>query len=471
MLALPSAASLRISSKDAIDCKPQITSVSTFAAEQTQVVTIDGSCFGTGNTVSGTNSGYLSILDDVAPPWEGCYVGGATNDGVSCNISSWTDTSITFAGFTGSYGELNWVVGPGDPLLIDVWNAQTDAGPAACEVTVGATGPSTCRDYVSLGDSVPYGHGLVNPYPTPQIGLPSSDVSDGPSSQAYPALVASDLGLTMNVRTTDCTLTGDDLTVSGAKASAIDASNSPGNTQCPTSWSNSLSVQDDEFDGINWSWDPQTLVTIQAGADDINFAGCLEWEVTKDGFHLPLGTKCVKKGKVTSTVASALVNVRSALAGVIEDLPPSYAQQVAVLDYYQIVPPPSQFAKSSIFPQKGQVDPVCWGLSHNEKGARQDAEVIQAALNHAIGGAVTDAKSKGVINVKLIDLTHLEDGHGICTGSPALFSGELMKKSTFFSDIASLNAQDLKDHIWRTGHPNVYGQQDIARAVESALTP
>ena len=43
---------------------------------------------------------------------------------------------------------------------------------------------------VALGDSVPYGHGLANPYPTPQLGLPSTAVSQGPSTQAYPSLVA-----------------------------------------------------------------------------------------------------------------------------------------------------------------------------------------------------------------------------------------------------------------------------------------
>ncbi len=50
---------------------------------------------------------------------------------------------------------------------------------------------------VALGDSVPYGHGLANPYLTPQIGLPPGAVSQGPSTRAYPTLVAGALGLTM----------------------------------------------------------------------------------------------------------------------------------------------------------------------------------------------------------------------------------------------------------------------------------
>ena len=39
---------------------------------------------------------------------------------------------------------------------------------------------------VALGDSVPYGHGLANPYLTPQIGLPADAVSQGPSPPGLP---------------------------------------------------------------------------------------------------------------------------------------------------------------------------------------------------------------------------------------------------------------------------------------------
>ena len=55
--------------------------------------------------------------------------------------------------------------------------------------------PPTTRA-VALGDSVPYGHGLANPYLLPQIGLPAAAVSQGPSTRAYPTMVAAQLGLT-----------------------------------------------------------------------------------------------------------------------------------------------------------------------------------------------------------------------------------------------------------------------------------
>ena len=60
--------------------------------------------------------------------------------------------------------------------------------------------PPTSTRAVALGDSVPYGHGLPNPYLTPQVGLPAAWVSQGPSTRAYPSQVARALGLTMTVR-------------------------------------------------------------------------------------------------------------------------------------------------------------------------------------------------------------------------------------------------------------------------------
>src|SRR5258708_8267739 len=57
--------------------------------------------------------------------------------------------------------------------------------------------PTVSTRAVALGDSVPYGHGLANPYLAPQIGLPPLAVSQGPSTVAYPSLVAAQLRLTM----------------------------------------------------------------------------------------------------------------------------------------------------------------------------------------------------------------------------------------------------------------------------------
>ena len=215
-----------------------------------------------------------------------------------------------------------------------------------------------------------------------------------------------------------------------------------------------------------WASSPAKLVTIQAGADDINFSSCLLYEITKDGFHIPFFThSCVgKNGQVTPTVATALQHLHDALLSTIQSTS-SQAKTVAVLNYYQIIPSPSDFDHQSVFPDKN-VDPVCWGLSHNEKGAHDDAVIIQNALNGTIKSAVQDAQNAGVKNVFLIDISNLENHHEMCTGKPAVFSGEQMSKFNF--DVTATRT-DIQAHAWRAGHPNSFGQTDIARAVEAQL--
>ncbi len=335
--------------------------------------------------------------------------------------------------------------------------------------------------YVALGDSVPYGHGLVNPYPKPQIGLPASDVQQGPANDAYPALVATALHLNLGIRNSNCTITGDDLTISGASAAQADVKSH--SDQC-TGWPDSESVQQDELPAAQLAQSPAKLVTIQAGADDIRFGDCMAWELSKFGPIHASGTHCVKNGAVTSKLVSVLANVRDALAKEIVQAA-HHAAHVAVLNYYQVIPKPADFKKSSIFPG-GKVDPVCWGLSHNLKGAHNDAVIVQSALNNAISGAVNDAINSGAKNVQLIDISNLEATHEICTGNPALFSGELMSKAKFYYDLSVFTdctppasafclialpkaKADIKHHSWRTAHPNTFGQQDIAKAIETQL--
>lgn len=129
-------------------CTPQITSVSSFAAQQTQSVTIQGSCFGTGNTVSSsdTPSFKITINPSTFSEWHACYTGDAPADSVTCDISAWTDTSITFSGFTGQYGQNGWIVNPRDLLTIQVWNPQTNQGPGACTVVAGTPGITLCAN-------------------------------------------------------------------------------------------------------------------------------------------------------------------------------------------------------------------------------------------------------------------------------------------------------------------------------------
>ncbi len=131
---------------------------------------------------------------------------------------------------------------------------------------------------MALGDSVPYGHGLANPYLTPQIGLPSTAVSQGPSTQAYPSMVAADFGLTMTVRTTNCHLTGDQLAISGAVADGIDNTSRDGQCPVPPLPARNLG---DELAAADLARHPARLVLLQDGADDIDFSACLEYQLAR----------------------------------------------------------------------------------------------------------------------------------------------------------------------------------------------
>jgi hypothetical protein len=127
-------------------CIPHIISVSSFAAGQAQNVDIEGSCFGVNNAFSNGDSPYFKITINRSTPseWHACYTGDDPADSVTCNVSSWTNNSITFNGFTGAYGGGNWVVNPNDALTIDVWNPQKGQSPGECTVIAGTVGTTQC---------------------------------------------------------------------------------------------------------------------------------------------------------------------------------------------------------------------------------------------------------------------------------------------------------------------------------------
>src|SRR6516164_5216187 len=131
--------------------------------------------------------------------------------------------------------------------------------------------PRVSTRAVALGDSVPYGHGLANPYVTPRPGLPARDVSPGPALQAYPSLVARALGLSMTVRNDNCDLTGDHLASSGAVADPAD--DTAHDTQCPVPPQQTRNLNT-ELAHADLAEHPARLVLLQAGADDIDFGNC-----------------------------------------------------------------------------------------------------------------------------------------------------------------------------------------------------
>ena len=352
--------------------------------------------------------------------------------------------------------------------------------------------PSASTRAVALGDSVPYGHGLANPYPTPQLGLPADAISQGPSGVAYPSLVAHALGLNMTVRPTNCHLSGDQLAISGAVADAADNTNRDGQCPVPPQQARNLG---DELAAADLTARPARLVLLQDGADDIDFAACLEYELGRVlGSSIGLGSNCLANGGVTSEVAADLSHVRASLAHAIEAAAP-HAATIAVLNYYQPIPVPGEIADDTGVSGLG-TNLVCTGLKANAASTSAGARAVLAALNQAVAGAVADARAAHVTNVRLVNVSTAIDGHGICTQDPWVFSGEPVPDTTLAADVehvlaakvcrdtdalhgvtscTSLTAQadqaerNLEGYVWRAVHPMVAGQRAIAALVERQL--
>ncbi len=274
----------------------------------------------------------------------------------------------------------------------------------------------------------------------------------------------------MRVRPTNCVLTGDQLSISGAQASVKDASTSlPSptdlNYQCP----GIRNTQTTEISTDDLATRPAALVTIQAGADDIDFGGCIEGALS----HGVLHSECVSSDNTpTPSVQHDLSNVTRALTTEIQSVS-SHTKRVAVLNYYDPIPSPSDFAHSSIEESGHQVNPLCLLIGMNKNSLSNQGEIIVDALNSAIREAVINAQAAGIKNVKYVDVSKVEVGHEMCTADPAIFSGEPMPISELTSDLFTIalsgSQNDIRRHLWRAAHPNQLGQQDIAKAVEATL--
>ncbi len=352
--------------------------------------------------------------------------------------------------------------------------------------------PAVSTRVVALGDSVPYGHGLANPYLTPQIGLPAQAVSQGPSTLAYPSLVAGALGLTMSVRPTNCHLVGDQLAISGAVADPADNTSRDG--QCPVPPQQARNLND-EIASADLAQHPARLVLLQDGADDIHFSACLEYQLARvAGISIGLGTSCVVNGAVTNELVTELARVRTSLADAIEAVAP-HAGTVAVLDYYQPIPAPAQLADDA-GASGFRTNLVCAGLSPNAAATYAAAQLVLRDLNDSIAGAVADARTHHVTNVRLVDIADTLDGHGICTADPWVFSGEPLPDTALASDAERILAakacaetdalrapvpcsaltgaaqaaeSNLQSYVWRAAHPTAAGQRAIAAVVDRRL--
>jgi hypothetical protein len=196
----------------------------------------------------------------------------------------------------------------------------------------------------------------------------------------------------------------------------------------------------DELSAADLQNNPPGLVTIQVGADDIDFASCLESLLgvpTNPWMHVENCVTVTKNrysltSKVQTELASLTQGLSASIAFIKNRAP---AAQIVVVGYYQIIP-----AANS--PLQG-TSTACRDLRLSRPGGawrtaiRAEADFLQQQLNGAISSAV--AKRPGVAYV---DIQNLFQGHEMCTPDTWLFSGD-----------------------WDAAHPNATGQQQIGQAV------
>ena len=192
--------------------------------------------------------------------------------------------------------------------------------------------------------------------------------------------------------------------------------------------------------------------------------------------------------------------MRTSLAQAIEAIWPRTPRPYAVLDYYQPIPEPAQIAKGTSASGL-HTNLVCSGLKPNAARTFAAAQIVLAALNRAVAGAVADARAHHVENVTLVDVSGMR--RSTVTGSarphPWVFSGEPVPDTTLAADAEHVLAakactgtetaarggellcvepldvsaqaaeRGLQDYVWRAAHPTADGQRALAATVERQL--
>ncbi len=114
---------------------PTIKSVTPIQAEQTQKIVIKGNGFGKMKPYNGDSCCIQFIVSNPAcyyygdyGTWQAGYEGSANE--VTLSVSKWSTKKIIVTGFTGDYGLYCWKLVSGQAITLNVWNAQTQSGPA-----------------------------------------------------------------------------------------------------------------------------------------------------------------------------------------------------------------------------------------------------------------------------------------------------------------------------------------------------
>ena len=121
--------------------EPHIEAVSTVLPKELQTITITGRGFGTHEPYTG-DSDYIRA-SDLTKGWNAGWAKDPGSDKATLVVSSWTDTEIVLFGFAGAYGSGQNVLGAGDDISLQVWNAQTGRGPASYRLVVSTLASSS----------------------------------------------------------------------------------------------------------------------------------------------------------------------------------------------------------------------------------------------------------------------------------------------------------------------------------------
>lgn len=120
---------------------PKINSVTPIQAEQTQKIVIKGKRFGRMKPYNGDSCCIKIVVTNPAcydygdyGTWQAGYEGSGNE--VTLNVTKWTNEKIVLAGFTGLYGYYCWYLVAYEPIQINIWNAQSQAGPATWNGTI-----------------------------------------------------------------------------------------------------------------------------------------------------------------------------------------------------------------------------------------------------------------------------------------------------------------------------------------------
>ena len=132
---------------------PVITSVSRVWARGYQTILINGSGFGSIRPYTG-NSRAIRIIDNTQG-WSAGYA--PTGDAVTLQITSWKDRQISITQLTGAYGTGIYSLLANDQVTVEVWNAQTLAGPAKASALVHANNTNQYQYLGSPDSNAPEG--------------------------------------------------------------------------------------------------------------------------------------------------------------------------------------------------------------------------------------------------------------------------------------------------------------------------